>query len=112
VADRPATRTAKSPDGDILALCEEDVSWSPRFKDDAIADIESGLHTYHVPWPTGRTEIRVVSDSRRGKYLRTDRDSTTRNNLDDLPDCQLNSTPVAENHPRIVRPQRPYGMTI
>ncbi len=38
-------------------------------------------------WPGGvRTEIRVVNGPT-GKYLRTDRDNTSRNNLDDLPDC-------------------------
>ena len=30
--------------------------------------------------------IHVVNGPR-GKYLRTDRDSTVKNNLDDLPDC-------------------------
>lgn len=60
--------------------------WSPRTKQDAIQDIENGIHTYYVPWTSGRTEIRVVQGSN-GKYLRTDRDSTTKNNLDDLPDC-------------------------
>lgn len=60
--------------------------WSPRMKSDAIRDIESGMHTYHVPWKDGRTEIRVV-DGPSGKYLRTDSDNTSRNNLDDLPDC-------------------------
>lgn len=55
-------------------------------KKDAIADIETKAHTYHVPWASGRTEIRVVNGPT-GKYLRTDRDSTEKNNLDDLPDC-------------------------
>jgi hypothetical protein len=56
-------------------------------KADAIQDIESGVHGYYVPWPDGvRTEIRVVNGPN-GKYLRTDKDNTTRNNLDDLPDC-------------------------
>jgi hypothetical protein len=61
-------------------------SWSPRSKANAIADIESGTHTYYVPWQSARTEIRVVNGPT-GKYLRTDRDSTSKNNLDDLPDC-------------------------
>lgn len=33
-----------------------------------------------------RTPIRVVNGPT-GKYLRTDKDSTSKNNLDDLPDC-------------------------
>jgi len=87
MADRAVRKTRKSQDGDILALCDDGQSWSPRLKADAIEDIEGGSHTYHVPWTTGRTEIRVVNDPRTGKYLRTDRDSTSRNNLDELPDC-------------------------
>lgn len=86
MTDRAVQRTRKDEDGDILALCDDGASWSPRMKSDAIADIENGLHTYHVPWPGGRTEIRVVNGPM-GKYLRTDRDDTDTNNLDDLPDC-------------------------
>ena len=86
MADRPVRKTRKDQDGDILALCNDGSHWSPRKKADAIQDIETGLHTYHVPWRDGRTEIRVVNGPR-GKYLRTDHDNTERNNLDDLPDC-------------------------
>ena len=55
-------------------------------KKDAINDVEAKTHTYYVQWPEKRTEIRVVMGAT-GKYLRTDRDRTTKNNLDDLPDC-------------------------
>lgn len=87
MADRAVRKTGKNKDGDITALCDSGAVWSPRSKADAIYDIENGIHTYHVPWVSGRTEIRVVNDRVKGKYLRTDRDTTTRNNLDDLPDC-------------------------
>ena len=87
MADRAVRKTGKNADGDITRLCDTGASWSPRSKADAIRDIESGLHTYYVPWTSGRTEIRVVNDRVKGKYLRTDRDNTTRNNLDDLLDC-------------------------
>ena len=60
MADRPVRKTRKDADGDILALCNDGSNWSPRLKADAIQDIESGTHTYHVPWNDGRTEIRVV----------------------------------------------------
>ncbi len=86
MADRPVRKTKKDSDGDILALCNDGSPWSPRQRADAIRDIETGAHTYHVPWKDGRTEIRVVNGPT-GKYLRTDRDDTSRNNLDDLPDC-------------------------
>jgi Protein of unknown function (DUF3892) len=86
MADREVTRTDKDSSDTITALCNSGASWSPRSKADAIRDIETGTHTYHVKWPEKRTEIRVVQGST-GKYLRTDRDNTTRNNLLDLPDC-------------------------
>lgn len=84
---RQVTRSAKDRDGDILALCKPGEFWSPRQKRDAIRDIETGAHRYYVDWSDGkRTEIHVVQGPT-GKYLRTDRDNTSRNNLDDLPDC-------------------------
>lgn len=86
MADRPVRKTGKDKDGDITSLCNEGSSWSPRSKSAAISDIESGANTYHVPWKSGKTAIRVVSGPN-GKYLRTDRDDTNKNNLDDLPDC-------------------------
>lgn len=87
MVERKVTRTKKDKDGDILALCNSGDYWSPRSKKDAIADIESGNYSYYVPWSDGsRTLIRVVNGPN-GKYLRTDKDSTSRNNLDDLPDC-------------------------
>ena len=86
MADRAVRKTRKDADGDILALCDDGSAWSPRLKADAINDIDSKTHTYHVPWTGGRTEIHVV-DGPHGKYLRTDRDNTSKNNLDDLPDC-------------------------
>jgi hypothetical protein len=86
VADRAVRKTGKDTQGDITKLCDGGQAWSPRSKADAIRDIESRVHTYHVPWTDGRTEIRVVQGAT-GKYLRTDRDSTPRNNLDELPDC-------------------------
>jgi len=86
MADRRVTRTGKDRNGDILSLCNPGEGWSPRSKVSAIADIETGANTYYVQWPEKRTEVRVVNGSS-GKYLRTDRDTTTKNNLDDLPDC-------------------------
>lgn len=86
MADRPVTQTRKDRDGDIIALCNPESDWLSRGSEAAISDIESRAHTYHVPWKSGRTEIHVV-DGPNGKYLRTDRDNTPRNNLDDLPDC-------------------------
>ena len=86
MSNRAVRKTGKDRDGDITKLCDPGQSWSPRFKADAIRDIETGTHSYYVPWQSGQTQIRVVNGPS-GKYLRTDRDGTSRNNLDDLPDC-------------------------
>ena len=87
MARRAVIRTGKDKDGDIISLCNPEESWSPRSKQDAISDIESGTHIYYVPWTSGpHTEIEVVNGPR-GKYLRTRRDGTSGNNLDNLPDC-------------------------
>lgn len=86
MADRAVYKTRKDKEGDITALCSAGASWSPRTKADAISDIENGVHSYHVPWTSGRSEIRVVNGPN-GKYLRTTRDGSTGNNLDELPDC-------------------------
>lgn len=84
---RYVTHTGKDRDGDITSLGNPSQWWSPRAKLYAIADIETGSYEYRVRWPEKETTVRVVFDRAKGKYLRTDRDSTTRNNLDDLPDC-------------------------
>lgn len=83
---RYVKKTGKDKDGDITKLCNADAWWSPRSKADAIDDIDNGEHEYWVAWPEKETQVKVVKGST-GKYLRTDRDETSKNNLDDLPDC-------------------------
>jgi hypothetical protein len=84
MADRSVRQTGKNQLGNIISLADSGQLWSPRSSEDCIRDIETGVHTYFVPWTTGRTEIGVVA-SPYGKYLKTDRDNTSRNNLDELP---------------------------
>ena len=78
---------------EILGLCNANEDWKSVTKDQAIKDIEGNTHTYKVSWaatatvPAKVTEVRVVTPSVGAKYLRTDWDTTTRNNLHDLPDC-------------------------
>lgn len=86
--DRKVTKTGKNKEGDITSLCNDGTLWSPRLKNDAIRDIENKFHTYYVDLPNkGRVDIHVVKNSSGNKYLRTDPDKTTKNNLDDLPNC-------------------------
>lgn len=87
MARRQVTHTGKGSGGEIASLCNRAAHWSPRFKTAAITDIESRTHSYFVSWPTGPTTDVHVANGPTGKYLRTDRDNTERNNLLDLPDC-------------------------
>ena len=80
------TYTRKEPDGDILALCGEGELWSPRVKVDAIKDIDLKIYSYYVMHEGKTLDVHVARTSSGEKYLRTDWDSTTHNNLDDLPD--------------------------
>lgn len=87
MAKRIVTRSRKDEEADITALCKPGEFWSPRLKNDAISDIESGLHEYYTQAPgTEPAKVHVVKDGNR-KYLRTDPDPSKRNNLDYLPDC-------------------------
>ena len=86
MTDRAVRQSRKDAHGNITALGDAGEAWSPRASANVIADIEYGIQTYFVPWSIGRTEIKVVNGPR-GKYLRTDRDNTLKNNLDDLPSC-------------------------
>jgi hypothetical protein len=85
VADRRVRETGKDQ-GDITSLCNPGEQWSPRVKADAISDIESGSHRYFVREEGDNAWVRVV-DGPTGKYLRTTADSSSNNNLDNLPDC-------------------------
>ena len=84
---RYVTATGKDRDGDIVSLCNSGKFWSPRYKSCVIDDIESGPWEYWVNWPRyPKSKIHVVNGPT-GKYLRTSRDGSDGNNLDDLPDC-------------------------
>ena len=86
MADRRVRQTGKDQDGDITALCDPGEFWSPRLKGDAIADIERGIYTYFVEQGGNRTDVQVM-DGPNGKYLRTDADPISANNLGKLPAC-------------------------
>jgi len=94
---RTVTHTLKDRRGVITFLCGPDPSWSPRTVAEVISDIRSGVHQYVVPWPDQNTEVHVVGDPD-GPYVRTDRDTTPANNLDELP-----VAPRAEMDPETVK---------
>ena len=87
VIERKVTATGKDTDGDITKLCNHGEIWSPRYKSDAVSDIESGVYKYYlINSYGGRTYIHVVTLNGR-KHLRTDPNDSTADNLDELPDC-------------------------
>lgn len=98
MADRRVTHTGKSRNGNILGLCNPAEEWYSRLSADAIADIESGTHSYFVATAGARTDIHVV-DAPVGKYLRTEANSRSSDNLDDLPTCQPLREIVASDVP-------------
>jgi len=85
MARRRVTKSGKNGVGNITKLCSSE-SWAPRSKEDVIKDIEGGLHTYFVDAAGYETTVNVVN--RNGtKHLQTTADTTSKNNLDNLPDC-------------------------
>jgi len=87
MAEREVTHTGKDLEGDITKLCNPDeLEWSPILKADAIVEIKLDLHRYYVNLDGSEVNIHVV-DGPEGAYLRTNRDETENNNLDELPDC-------------------------
>lgn len=86
MADRRVTRSGKDRNGDITGLCNPAEAWSPRSKQNAISDIENGMHRYYVREEGDGVWVSVVNGPS-GKYLRTTADSSSKNNLDSLPDC-------------------------
>ena len=87
MATRYVNKSGKDMDGDITKLCNGGEIWSPRLKADAIRDIDDRVHEYRVKWSDGQETVIKVVNGATGKYLRTQRDGSTKNNLDDLPDC-------------------------
>jgi hypothetical protein len=84
IADRRVSGTGKDRDDDITKLCG---SWGSAGKTEAIQHIETRTHRYYVQQPgTSRVDVHMV-DGPTGKYLRTDADPASKNNLDNLPDC-------------------------
>lgn len=87
MARRRVTATGKDSDGDITKLCNSGETWSPRSKSGAISDIETGTHSYYTRDSQGNeADVKVVKEGS-SKYLRTTRDKSDDNNLDNLPNC-------------------------
>lgn len=84
MTDRKVTGTGKDNSGDITSICG---AWGTQSKSLAILDIELGTHRYYTHAANGTEADIIVVNGTNGKYLRTDPDKTTADNLGDLPDC-------------------------
>lgn len=71
----------------IVAICLDGGRRVP--KATAIVNIETGSESYYTYADGQRANVEVVPRCARcaAKYLRTDRDTTTKDNLLELPDC-------------------------
>lgn len=79
-------QTGKNRDGDITHLCHIGQSWSPRSVAGAIRDIKTVKHSYFVNEAGYEAQVRVLNRGGR-EFLATDADATSKNNLDNLPNC-------------------------
>jgi hypothetical protein len=77
--------SVKKKHGTITHLCNDAAAWSPVTVEQAIEEIRSGTIRYFARREDSSAPIVVVSDGHGGFYLRTRADSTSRDNLDKLP---------------------------
>jgi hypothetical protein len=77
------TAVRKDRDGDIIAL--QGAGWTDTLEG-VIRDIETGKYSYYVKVGLQEASVYVVPATvYRKKHLKTTADTTTRNNLDELP---------------------------
>ena len=86
MADRLVTGSRKGYDGDILALCNPLEPWSPRFKTDAMKEIENGINNYYIKSDDKLIEVKVIL-KKGSKYLMAIDQTTNKNILDILLNC-------------------------
>lgn len=72
---------SKDRNGNIIAIAGD---WGIITVEEAIREINSGTYEYYVNGGIKDVSVHVVS----GRYLRTDPDETSVNNLDSLPECR------------------------
>ena len=87
MADRQVTNAHRNEEGDILALCwKGTVGLKYTARDTIVQHIESDTNRYYVEEEA--PAVWVVVKNRDGvKYISTEADSTSKNNLDNLPAC-------------------------
>ena len=78
--DRRVRSVKRDKRGNIVALCNSEAQWSPRRKAQVIRDILDNKTSYYVQEQERRSYVRVLD----GETLRTTRDTTSENSLENL----------------------------
>ncbi len=78
--DRRVRSVKRDKRGNIVALCNPGAAWSPRRKAEVIRDILDNKTSYYVQEHERRSYVRVLE----GETLRTTRDTTSENSLENL----------------------------
>lgn len=78
--DRRVRTVKRDKRGNIVALCNPGAAWSPRRKAEVIRDILENKTSYYVQERERRSYVRVLD----GETLRTTRDATSVNSLENL----------------------------
>jgi len=63
-------------------------NWGKHTEDQAISNIERGVNSYYTTGGGQEANVKVQKHSSGKKYLITDKDTTTRDNLLSLPECR------------------------
>lgn len=84
--ERQITNIKKDSKGRTRLICNPDEWWSPKSVKEVVYEIEESFYRYYVIVNNLKVEVKVIADSE-NKYLCTDPDKTTQNNLDELPEC-------------------------
>lgn len=83
--DRRVTHSRKNSDGDITHIANPS-SWGTVSKADAIKHIDGNDYRYFVNEAGYESDVHVYTQNG-VKHIKTYADATSKNNLDNLPDC-------------------------
>jgi hypothetical protein len=81
--DRRIKAVKKDRNGNVVAFCNPDESWSPRRTTDVARDISKNQRSYYVQEQGRRVYVRVLAGGR----LQTTKDAESGNHLSKLPPC-------------------------
>ena len=82
MGDRRVRQTNKDEDGNVAALCNRGLLWSPRPVEAVVVDLRDGVHTYYIFEDGRRADIRLTDDGR----LTANGHTSSPLELADLPD--------------------------